>query len=563
MSGFFTSTIRSSLGWPSSSGKTACPDENLDVIVIDSGSDKLYHYSSNFTSTIKTSLSIAGTDSSPQGVSWDRFNVLWMGGTGDKAFYQSGRFSSTVKTSIGLSGIDSSTRDIGYNGVDTLWSGDSSNKLYKISGVFTTTIKSSLGSLDNTPRGVETKDYAARLQQTVGTGSNSVAFGNTATSNIKPASIGNSVAFANTGADVAIFANLGNSVAFDSTPTSNIKVENVGHSVTFTPTGVKVIEVSVASSFGTAVSNDDNFPIAAPANIVAFGGTIDNQKRDFPTNEILFDHIVGLRTSIRSASLGNSLQFFDGARNNIKVEVVEHSVLFDNTLARQMVYNPSIGNSIPLEHTARTTIEVSVGNSLLFGVEIAKAGDPNTLVAFTNTATATTNKLASNAVIFNNTVAPNIVANRSLAASILFGQLVDAKVSTLCDAIPLPTPSTISLAASGAATLVLKNPEFGNSESLDVTRVLNRSRGGTLHSFKASIWPEETNINFTVAVVNETKRLEILAFVKDSLGQLVTYIDQDGRSWEGIIENPEDVTIKEQSDCDNYLAEFNLAATLV
>ena len=59
--------------------------------------DKLYKTSGDFTTTIKTSLSV-GLIAGPTGVSWDGANSPWAGGN-EKLYYMSGGFSSTIKGS--------------------------------------------------------------------------------------------------------------------------------------------------------------------------------------------------------------------------------------------------------------------------------------------------------------------------------------------------------------------------------------------------------------------------------------------------------------------------------
>jgi len=82
-------------------------------------------------------------------------HVPWIGAGGDKLYMQSGEFTSVIKTSVSISSIDGYGTGIEFDGVNTLWCGYS-NKLFLQSGSFTTTLKTSI-SLSNAyavPQGI-------------------------------------------------------------------------------------------------------------------------------------------------------------------------------------------------------------------------------------------------------------------------------------------------------------------------------------------------------------------------------------------------------------------------
>ena len=79
---------------------------------------KLYLQSGQFSATLKTSLSVGGVDSLPEGISWDGTNTPWVGNADDKLYLQSGQFSSTLKTSRDISGIDNEPKGIEHGDFD-------------------------------------------------------------------------------------------------------------------------------------------------------------------------------------------------------------------------------------------------------------------------------------------------------------------------------------------------------------------------------------------------------------------------------------------------------------
>ena len=105
---------------------------------------KLYLQSGQFSSTLKTSLSVSGVDTGVSGISWDGTNTPWCGFTADKLYLQSGQFSSTLKTSLAIGTVDNSPQGISYDGTNTPWCGNQADKLYLQSGQFSSTLKTSL-----------------------------------------------------------------------------------------------------------------------------------------------------------------------------------------------------------------------------------------------------------------------------------------------------------------------------------------------------------------------------------------------------------------------------------
>ncbi len=88
------------------------------------------------------------------------------------------------------------------------------------------------------------------------------------------------------------------------------------------------------------------------------------------------------------------------------------------------------------------------------------------------------------------------------------------------------TPITLGSRADvtlvcGADSITLKLPEFGNSETVDVDRALNISRGGTPNIMRDSTWSESTELAINFSVLTRVKALELLDFLKNCLGLLV------------------------------------------
>ena len=120
---------------------------------------KLYLFSGQFTSSVKTSLPIGLTISHPNGEAWDGVNTILggerSGGAGTNIFILSGQFSATIKDSEDVSGIGFA-HNISVDLTNIPWIDLSlGNKLFLQSGKVTSTLKTSqdISSVADNPSG--------------------------------------------------------------------------------------------------------------------------------------------------------------------------------------------------------------------------------------------------------------------------------------------------------------------------------------------------------------------------------------------------------------------------
>lgn len=255
----------------------------------------------------------------------------------------------------------------------------------------------------------------------------------------------------------------------------------------------------------------------------------------------------------------NSFGFNQNVQHNVKVISVETNISFGQSTQKQATINVALEHSLSFEPIMGPTVEESVSNNISFTQEAARAEDPSNDIEFTQDVNAVASKGASNSLSFSQEVTPEIELTLPIENNIQFTQDVVAWKDEPCDryeytpygvglpAITTGTASSISLVC-GASSIVLRNPNFGNSESLDVDRALNRSRGGTPNIYRDPNWPESTTINIQIAVMKESEAKELLDFLLDCLGQLITYTDYENRVWEGIVTNPNEAIIENRPD---------------
>lgn len=117
---------------------------------------------------------------------------------------------------------------------------------------------------------------------------------------------------------------------------------------------------------------------------------------------------------------------------------------------------------------------------------------------------------------------------------------------------PSPTAPTLGSATltltypfvSPTTTLVLRNPDWGNRNRLNFSRIYRETRGGTLIVFGDPTWPKQQTLEVQVEALTATQFANLKTFLSASLGQLIGLLDWENRQWKGIILNPDTALIQ-------------------
>jgi len=93
-------------------------------------------------------------------------------------------------------------------------------------------------------------------------------------------------------------------------------------------------------------------------------------------------------------------------------------------------------------------------------------------------------------------------------------------------------------------TLTLDDPDFGNNDTLNFTRIDRETRGGDRKIFSDGKWASWERLEMTVSDLCEVDADDIITFLNVSLGKTVRLTDWEGRTWEGVIVEPETDLVK-------------------
>ena len=88
-------------------------------------------------------------------------------------------------------------------------------------------------------------------------------------------------------------------------------------------------------------------------------------------------------------------------------------------------------------------------------------------------------------------------------------------------------------------SIPLRNPDFGDSFDVWQRRVTNELIDGSLKILRLDDWPKTRLIKFISNGLTEDEAMNYYNYIEQNLGLESPFQDQYGRSWVGIIINPD------------------------
>jgi hypothetical protein len=326
---------------------------------------------------------------------------------------------------------------------------------------------------------------------------------------------------------------------------------------------------SVPASFDAITSNVIQASISSECTV--------SQQIDNNVNEATLEN-----TANASGNIGRqiNLELFSNAptlqtmkTNQVEYPEIVQECAAEQTLSVNRTINISIEQVCPTESKLYKTIEDTLDNTCTATNEISRGEDPSneaeatqviagstcTPLASTCTATNTiTATIERNLTLDNTCTATGTIHGYPCLTNCELHQYLPQGASTL-PAVTLGTRDTITLVC-GADSVTLKNPEFNNTDEVNIVRALNVSRNGKYHTFRNSTWPKSQTKSFTIVNLKRTDALDILDFKTNCLGKEVTYTDMEDREWIGTIINAQDNIIA--NGRDNYSITFEFRGVL-
>jgi hypothetical protein len=277
-------------------------------------------------------------------------------------------------------------------------------------------------------------------------------------------------------------------------------------------------------------------------------------------NLVTFSEIIAARLALNVVS-GNTVNFAEATEDATKYADTLTFISFSQVVQAVRVLNASVANLITFGQKAQRTYEESVAHTITFASATARKITSENFITFSQQVVADVSKLVGNTVTFDSSVATTKILNISISNLITFSSFVVAANNRTCDksqfaSLCLPpvafTQRDTILMVCDMDTIELRNPELGNSETIDPKRAMNETRYGKLTMYRNPIWPKKTTLEFDLTAITKLKALELHDFLFNCLGREITLTDHESRIWLGVITNPETL-INELSDDDcNY-----------
>lgn len=84
----------------------------------------------------------------------------------------------------------------------------------------------------------------------------------------------------------------------------------------------------------------------------------------------------------------------------------------------------------------------------------------------------------------------------------------------------------------------IRNPDVGNQHVINLAKVLNRSRSGTINLTNSEHKPKIKTFTYTIQNLCDDEKIAIKNFINNTLGQMIRVIDYESRTWNVILTNP-------------------------
>jgi hypothetical protein len=112
----------------------------------------------------------------------------------------------------------------------------------------------------------------------------------------------------------------------------------------------------------------------------------------------------------------------------------------------------------------------------------------------------------------------------------------------------------------GDLTVQLRNPDFGDTDAIELRRIQRRSRGGDLILYRDPNWPKTETLTYEFSFLKRQDLMSLANFIQETLGQDITLTDYNGRTYTAIIITPSEELV--QSGIDNFTTRLSFQVEL-
>lgn len=226
------------------------------------------------------------------------------------------------------------------------------------------------------------------------------------------------------------------------------------------------------------------------------------------------------------------------------------------------VINQTLGSAIVFIQEAGRVITAEASNTLAFVSEGERRNTAEHVLGLVQTVSAGRAGIVSQTLAFVSAVTLEADLNRDLETGLNLVSSATYSLERSCTeknytpfvgsgsneftppstTVPTLGSATLTLTypyVSPTTTLVLRNPEFRNTDTLNFNRINRVTRGGTLIVFADPDWPKTQTLRMECQYLKKEQADNLLDFFKDSLGKEIGLLDHENRQWRGIVMTPD------------------------
>lgn len=106
----------------------------------------------------------------------------------------------------------------------------------------------------------------------------------------------------------------------------------------------------------------------------------------------------------------------------------------------------------------------------------------------------------------------------------------------------------------------LRSPDFGNTITLDTGVINSRSQDGDLIQIRDSAWGFEDSFTVKFSGLSEDQKNGLIDFYESNIGQQITFIDHESRTWLGFLTSK--ILFTQIGEGCQYTASFSFLGVL-
>ncbi len=200
------------------------------------------------------------------------------------------------------------------------------------------------------------------------------------------------------------------------------------------------------------------------------------------------------------------------------------------------------------EPGAARAVEVAA----MLGDSVVNVKDESLSETLTFVETLTIDKIKgpSEKLTFSDSIICNKTLNRTFSETLVFKdsiiRLPNPGNESVCSEGYVPSPvlgSAKSIAltypyASPSTTILLRDPKFGNTDTLNTNTRYKRTRSGQLSVVRGQHWPTIELLKVSFEALTEQQASDFRNFISLSAAFEIGYLDQESRQWRGLLTNP-------------------------